>query len=650
MTILATRSDNIVTCTIVDDDGVAMDPQDIELWWKLGPDGQNYMVPAGSLTHDSTGVYSYAINPPDEGQFNGRTATVYYEFRLVSPDYTTRGKFGVNTSVFGGSGSSENFFNAPYIDLSGFLGLNNKADQPTAEEGTNNDDWMTSLRTREATFAAFSTILAYKSPLSAGSLGSADDAASIQASIDAASAGDTVKLPAGTFNVGAVNLKGRTLAGAGPGKTTLQLVGDPGTFISCAGSLGSNVLLTADAARGARQIQVATTSGISANDYIVLTDNLSYSSTDSTYKSGEACRVKTVNSGTVLTLYAPLAGSRNSGGSYTTANTGKINKLTSGGAPVICDMTLVGLVAGFTTLIRFDYCIGAVVDNVEMRDNGATAVRLHGCINSTVRNSYVDNLVNDIPGGHSGYGLVQSGPCDNSAFESNVLSRCRHGLSTIGGVTGYPHRFVFADNRCVDTYDTGVDTHDAGSHGRISRNQVYGAAGSGMTCRTPYTLIDGNLIVSPVSHGLNIAELNLTDVTVRNNTIRGAGGQGLTCAPSCPNLRILDNEVIDSGGDGISLFSSGTIDSTGLIVSGNIVKTVGVVLSNRLGIITTGSAGSTGALITNNFIDATAGSFAYGIRTLSLTTSLVSYNTAKGTFGTAAYSLGTNTSTANATM
>jgi len=124
--------------------------------------------------------------------------------------------------------------------------------------------------------------------------GASDATAGIQAAIDACPAGQVVQLSAGTFTVNGGNYllvsKGITLRGSGPGQTTIQKTdgAKPGQEATGANpspliiigparysnGTGSSTNLGADAAKGATSITVASASGFSAGQFVVL-DELS---------------------------------------------------------------------------------------------------------------------------------------------------------------------------------------------------------------------------------------------------------------------------------------------------------------------------------------------------------------------------------------
>jgi hypothetical protein len=131
------------------------------------------------------------------------------------------------------------------------------------------------------------TICATVSPKGGGQ----DDTSAINAAISACPVGQVVSLTAGTFTINEGSIiqlnKAVTLRGAGPTATILQRTNGaqmgsyfPGSNqselirVSGSGASGSTVALTADAAQGAYSIQVASASGYSVGE-IVLIDEAS---------------------------------------------------------------------------------------------------------------------------------------------------------------------------------------------------------------------------------------------------------------------------------------------------------------------------------------------------------------------------------------
>jgi len=475
-----------------------------------------------------------------------------------------------------------------------------------------------------------------------------DNSAIINAAIDEAAArgGGNVVLPPGTTPATEIILKANVnLVPAGRG-STLQNIGSATYFLRAEGSVGANVSLTANASAGATQITISSTAGIAADDYLVLSDNYSYAATDATYKSGEMVQVKSVDSGTQLTLVGELYGSNAPGNAYTTANSAKIQRVSPIIAPKIEDVEFFGDKVQTTVAIHAMYALRAKF-SPRVRTYGNTALLLRGCIDSEAVGGLYDDLLDDIAGGHAGYGICAAGPNSAVRVQGNTMARCRHGFTTIGGSTGYSHDLIVSGNQTHDTSQAGIDTHASGDDILIAGNKVSKSAGAGISLRSRGTRVLGNDISRTTIHGILLAEDNLSDVTIANNTIDAADGHGISSSPSCRNLKIRDNQLTNIGLDGITLFGSGTIDSTGLVVRDNDIFGYGLAASNRAGIITTGSVGSTGAIISGNTVAPLTGSSNYGIRTLQLTGSAVIDNKFFGTFATSSVDAGSNVSLGN---
>jgi hypothetical protein len=104
---LSTNSTVTLTCTVRNTAGTLVDPDTIELVWKLGRNGDETTVAQASLTNSSTGIWSADVVPEDPadsgvsaGVIKGAPAHLYYEFRMTTPTYVERGKVALSTSEF----------------------------------------------------------------------------------------------------------------------------------------------------------------------------------------------------------------------------------------------------------------------------------------------------------------------------------------------------------------------------------------------------------------------------------------------------------------------------------------------------------------------------------------------------------------------
>lgn len=100
MPALATNSGNTLRVAVRNSAGTLVAPATITLHWKIGRHGDETTVAQASLTNVSTGIYTYEINPEDDGEYLGDNVLIFYEWVTTSPSYVERGKFAISTSYF----------------------------------------------------------------------------------------------------------------------------------------------------------------------------------------------------------------------------------------------------------------------------------------------------------------------------------------------------------------------------------------------------------------------------------------------------------------------------------------------------------------------------------------------------------------------
>lgn len=479
-----------------------------------------------------------------------------------------------------------------------------------------------------------------------------DDAAAINRAITAANTagGGVVRLRGKTYAIGTAGivLKDKvTLRGAGMGATELLQAGTPAYVVTAQGALAAAVLLTGNALVGATTLQLASTATLAAGDYLILSDAYAYNPLDATYISGEMVRVLTVDSATQVTLYAPVKGSMYAAGTYATANTASVRKLSLVNCPAIEALTITGDQASTTGLISLKYCYAPRVRDVQLRNGGHYGLRIDTCRDGAVSGLTVRDLIDDLANGHVGYGLLFAGANDGVTVENSHFSRCRHATTTIGGPDGFSHRIVV--NGCIATATTqaGFDTHAAGDGILYSNCEVHGAQQQGISIRSINTEVRGCIISRPGSHGIAATETLVRNMVVSNCTVEYAGQHGFNASNHVEGLIVSNNTFRAPVNDGVR------VDSTSLFVQilDNYIIAPGNGGTNRSG-ITSIANGATAArwLIARNFIRADTGSVAFGIQTPNVNSSWVVDNKLYGTFGTGALNLGTNTDLRNDTL
>jgi hypothetical protein len=167
------------------------------------------------------------------------------------------------------------------------------------------------------------------------------------------------------------------------------------------GVVQSNAL-TADAARGQRVVQMASTAGYSVNDWVYVSDNWQISAV-STFQQRFITRVAQIISGTQLRLEESLPTT------YHSANGGQVQKLA-----VLQDITLVGVgfvnasspgrAANRANMIRFTDCINPRVVDCKMDGTYNTGCWFDRCRGILVSNCIFDHIV-DVTGSSSASAL-----------------------------------------------------------------------------------------------------------------------------------------------------------------------------------------------------------------------------------------------------
>ena len=291
-----------------------------------------------------------------------------------------------------------------------------------------------------ATIATRTTVCATVNASTYGN-GSSDATAGIQAAINACPAGQVVSLSAGTFKISSAPLflnKGITLRGAGPSSTILNEPDGGGQPVIVMGpqqwpSEAASTNLTANAVRGAYSVTVASTSGLSVGQ-IVLIDKTTDSSIthwadDCTNASG--CRGWFARNDRSVSQMMEIASISGSTITFTTPfhidfETTYTAQLSRYGDAALKnagleDMKIQGGEGGdsggnvYMTLAAYSW-----VKNIESYNSNGGSIHLYRSFRNTVRDSYFHETKNASPGG-SGYGLDISRSSSDNLVENNIF-------------------------------------------------------------------------------------------------------------------------------------------------------------------------------------------------------------------------------------
>lgn len=457
----------------------------------------------------------------------------------------------------------------------------------------------------------------------------------------AAQSSGVVVLPPGVFVADELLLPaGVSLQGSGVGATTLKHTGVGSGLIRAQGAITARIAtLTADAVKGATTLTLSTTSGIVAGDLITLSDGFSYTTTDASYKSGEMLRVKSVDSDSQVTVWGSVRGSwATVFGSYTVANSAGVAVVHARQGFALSGLTLVGQANSDAVMVRIEYVDGVSISDIAVRGGGA-GIGIRTSRDVVVSGNTIRDLTDNVGAGVAGYGVYVMGPSENVVVTGNTFSRIRHGFTTMGTSLGMPHGVIVSGNIVSECTTAALDTHAAGESILLSGNIITSSV-TGISIRSRRTRVEGNMLSGLTGHGINLAEENLADIAVTNNTIYGPnpGGHGIA-AGIVRSLQIIGNMVFNAGADGISV----NVQSSGVVIKGNTVVDAGASATGRSLIksaLTSGAVADTGTWIvvenTLRSTNATNVGRAIDLSSAGVTGATVARNIIVGAYGQAA--------------
>lgn len=413
-------------------------------------------------------------------------------------------------------------------------------------------------------------------------------AAIVAAMEEAAATSGVVLLPPGLLTIDEIEIPegvGAVMA-AGEGVTRIRHTGAGASAFSAKGSTGTPITVTADVAARATTIKVTSTAGLAVGDTVVLYDAFPYTTTDSSYRSGEMLRIKSVDSATQVTVWGVVSGSWSdafaASGAYKVSNSARLMKVQMRSGLSMTGLTIEGQAESDAHMIRAEWVDGVNISNVGIQGGGA-GIGLRGCRAVTVHGNHIRDLTDNILDGIAGYAVYTYGPCSNVTITGNTIERVRHAYTTMGNIYGMPHAVNFTGNSVRETTSTAIDTHAAGEDILIGMNVISGGCVAGINVRSRRTVVAGNMISELTGgHGISVTEENVRQITIRDNTIHGPnpGGHGINVRNPCAVLTIENNTIYDAGVDGISI----NVASSDVLVAANKILGCSATSTNRTGI------------------------------------------------------------------
>ena len=430
--------------------------------------------------------------------------------------------------------------------------------------------------------------------------GVADDTAAIQAAFDSGS--KNVFFPTGTYVISSglnitssmnvscdedVVINGTAI----PASVTL---GEQ-HIVKATGSIGSSIALTSDITEEDITITLASTSGLAAGDYILVSSTAKFAAgwTGSNYQ-GWITTIESVDSGTQITVstraFSDLLVSD-------TAIVQKINHISvnwSGGK--LLGRGLNGGHVGFPLV----YCVDSSVEGLEIDGCEGSGVSFSTCFNCHATRLSVKNCLSTPALGNPGYGFVAVDATQYSSCSHSYFERCRHSVS---GGGAYPARFIdILHNHSVDggrgTRD--FDCHEPCFFWKFDGNSTVGDNG-GFIIRGQYVNITNNYIRNSGQIAIDI---------------RGYG----TLTDGITDF-VVDGNVIDQARTGVQVTLNDSITPKNVVISNNTIR------NTELEGVIVGSAEN--VTIIGNTIDTTtdsSGADGNGIRAGSVNRLIISNN------------------------
>lgn len=447
--------------------------------------------------------------------------------------------------------------------------------------------------------------------------GTTDDRAAINTTIAAANAagGGIVFFPAGTYKVASspgITLLANVHLDFADGASILQgwwpgdtlgafngLVSGSGTYTD---TDVTGAVLTVNATAGATTLTMTSTANLTVGNFYLLGADKAFANSpdtgshDNIRYQGEIVRIKSVDSGTQVTVYGWLRDT------YATANAASLRAITWLDRVRITNMRIVNPAPGahISDFIKLSYCRDFSIENVHLEAGDGCGIHLDMCIDGQIAGGRILDLTDDTANFRYGYGINANRATENVTISGLHVRRGRHGFTTNGvdNKRGIPRNITLTGCTSQSSNDSAWDTHVQGANITFSGCSAMGATQTGLNVRSPDTRVLG----CSVSHcGQGIALFTQADgSTIKGNSIRhitSGVGHGIQLG-GCQNVQILDNLVDETYV--FSLYITG--GATNCVIERNTFLNPGLQGSQTAGIrVDSASTGTGNQILRNTF-------------------------------------------------
>ena len=340
-------------------------------------------------------------------------------------------------------------------------------------------------------------------------------------------------------------------------------------YLSCQGTIGSAVLLSANASVGDPSISSNTISGISEDDWLFVYSTQAWNGDSDDV--GELVQVASA-SGSTISLRNELFGA------YATASGASYKEVSLVENVTLQDLEIIGLdsAAGSVSSVYLERCGRVQLQNVYVNEFDVYGVQMRMSVGVTIRDSVFED------GGT--YGI------DVAAASTDVrIDGCTFSDAVRGVRIGEPDvnfgiaRFVSVRNSVMVRTTIGVEAVSTAQHISIAGNSIHGALTTGISVLGADIDILDNVIDGPSGDGISVtSDVSSTDpgawsVRVIGNRIDNADDDGISAAPTTAlgllevSSNLVKNVGTTSTGSGIEISLSSTADD--INVRGNTVDT-----------------------------------------------------------------------------
>jgi hypothetical protein len=298
-------------------------------------------------------------------------------------------------------------------------------------------------------------------------------------------------------------------------------------LISATGSLGTSTLITTNAQdNGGFTLAVASTTGLAANDWVMIGSSANFNTTP----KGELSRVKSIDSSTQITLWGMMRDQ------YLTADSAYVRKVNFVRNVELRDLAIVNtsperLASAGAPLATFTYCRGVETNGLYLSGSDSAGVRLDSCIDASVDGGVFEDFADSNANNWFGYGVELRGATDGAKVHGVTFRRVRHGVttSTGGAAVGLPRNCVIeaciGDATTAPAFDTHEDCDNITFDGCSVTNVRGGFAAFQLRGKNLKVL---NPVVSWCSVGVNIlftvSGAEIKGGSMRHLPVSGTGG------------------------------------------------------------------------------------------------------------------------------